>query len=737
LHVARSTRWRQSLDHWSSIVSKFISTVLAIMIVAAGSAAAQQPAPDGGQAQLESVEVLVDAVVLDKDRRPMAGLTASDFEVLEDGIPQPITRVKSVGRIADASAARGAGAAPLPSGTATYHTIVVTDGTVEDVHLADVRAAIEKYVQTVMTSDDYVTLFTIGTGGLRLLQTTTNDKQAIVAALANTKTGGIGTLRAAEKAGIDLARVRLPGDAYSTYAAPGTEEGTSSSGTAGVGAAEAATPPDAGEVALRLAKRSIEQAEEMQALGISWTIYDALTALIDAHRVLPGRRSITLFSEGLLQVKQVQDVKERVLNAAAAAGVTLYVIDARGLDTASERGSTSRAEVDRVQNAAGMRGSDFNSERTSSIRGGIFDNITRNSNTRTDILAEFASRTGGLFMKNSNDLFKGLAEIDRDQRSYYLIYYAPTRDWETGEYRKISVRVKNHAGATVRAREGYFAIPTEARGLFRLEDQRLYIRAHQDGARKSLPFTLRSYAFGIPAGGTRVSYALTVPAEAISLTESDEKALTGSYYGLLIARDSADRVLATGRIPINLNLTPEQAAVVRAEGLRLEGGFDVAEGDVVRVEAILSGEQTGSIGSSVQQVRGLDWSSGPAASDIVLGRNVVAPEGAGEPSFQTGGKYLVPLATPVFSQADAMTILAAVYWPEGRAMKKPVLSIWQGKQLLASLELDLMPASGGASGWVFTAIPCKDIPAGDYLMRLNVRDEQGRSSMRESKFSVK
>lgn len=720
---------------WSKSVSKCIASVLVILLWSAGSVTGQQREPEGDTTQLESVEVLVDAVVLDKDRRPVNGLSAADFEVLEDGVPQEVTRVRSVGRGGDPLNPAGT-AAPSTPGTAAYHTIVVTDGTVQDVHMVDVRTAIEKYVRTVMTTDDFVTLFTIGTGGLRLLQTTTNDKEALIASVANAKTGGVGSLRAAEKAGIDLSRVQLPSDAYSTFVEPGTEEGISSTGGGGMAAAMA-EPPDAREIALRLAKRSLEQAEELQALGQSWTIYDALTALIDAHRVLPGRRSVTLFSEGLIQVQQAENVKERVLNAAASAGVTLYVIDARGLDAASDRGATSRAEVDRIQNAAGMRGSDLKSERTSSISGGIFDNIPRNATTRTDILAEFAARTGGLFMKNSNDLFKGLAEIDRDQRSYYLIYYAPTRDWESGEYRKISVRVKSDSGVTVRAREGYFAIPTEARGLFRLEDQRLYIQAHQPGAKKNLAFSIRSYAFGVPNGGTRVSYALRVPPESISLLESKEKNLTGTYYGLLIARDARDRVLATGRVPINLNLTTEQAKMARVEGLRFEGGFDVIEGEVARVEAILSSEQMGTIGSTVQPVRGLDWSSGPAASDIVLGKVVVVPEGAGEPSFQTGGKYLVPLATPVFTAQDAMTILAAVYWPGERVMKKPVLSIWQGKVLLASLEVDLAPAAGGAQGWVFTAIPVKDIPAGDYLIRLNVRDAQGRASTRESKFSVK
>jgi VWFA-related protein len=721
-HARRDLRETPKEDR---LVSRKIASVLTLLLFAATGAAGQQ----GEQVRLETVEVLVDAVVLDKDKRPVTGLTAADFEVLEDGQPQQITRALAV------TGRRGADPATASS-VATYHTIVVTDGTVQDIHLVDVRAALEKYVRTVMTDDNYVTLFTIGSGGLRLLQPTTNDKEALIAAIANAKNGGIGTLREAERAGIDFARGGLPTDTYSTYADPATEEGVSTGGAGGL-AAGPAQPPDQREIALRVARRALGRAEELHALGTSWTAYDALAALIDAHRVVPGRRSITVFSEGFLQVQQAEPVKEKVLNAAAGAGVTLYVVDARGLAAESERGSASRVDVDRTQNAARMRGSDLTSERTSSIGGGIFDAIPRETATRTDILAELATKTGGLFMKNSNDLFTGLAEIDRDQQNYYLIFYAPKRPLENGEYRTIDVRVRDRSGIAVRAREGYFAMPSEARGLFRLEDQRLYLRAHRAGAARGLAFDMRAYAFGAPSGATRVSYAIKLPPEATVLREAKEKRFTGSYYGLLIARDAGGRMLATERVPISLDLSAGQAELARKEGLRFEGGFDVAAGEVAHVEAIFSSDERDEVGMAAQAVRGLDWSAGPAASDVVLGRAVVVPGPSDETSFQTGGKYLVPLPRPVFHPDDAMTVLAAVYWPEGREMRTPVLSIWQGKQLLASLEVPLTPAAGGTNGWVFTAIPCKEIPPGEYLMRLVVSDTQGRSSMRQIPFVIR
>ncbi len=708
-----------------------IGAVLTILLLATlGSA--QQGNSQGDQAQLETIEVVVNAVVLDKDKRPVTGLTAADFEVLEDGKPQPITGMRAVSGRGGAAVATGSPAASAEF--ATYHTIVVTDGTVQDIHMVDVRAALEKYVREVMGPNDYVTLFTITVGGLKLLLPTTNDKQALLTAIGNAKDGGLGTLRDAERAGLDLTRVKLPDDTYSTYVAPGQGEGEIT-GPALAREIAPNLPPDTREVMLRLARTSIERAEEIHALGTSWTVYDALAGLIDSHRVIPGRRSVTIFSEGFEQSRQAELAKAKVFNAAAAVGVTLNVVDARGLSTEGDRGSTSRAEVDRNQNAARLRGNDRTSERTSSVGGGIFDAIPRETMARTDILAQFAAETGGLFMKNSNDLFSGLAQIDTDMRNYYVLFYTPQASWEGGEYRKIQVRVRNKAGVTVRARDGYFAVPVEARGLFRLEDQRLFIKAQQTGPAQNLPFSVRAYAFGVQGGGTRISYALKVPGDAITLQEKDKR-FVGTYYGLLVARDAGNRILATERIPVPLDLGADDAKRIRAEGLRLEGGFDVLSGDVAHLDTIFSAEESGKIGTAKQPVHGLDWSSGPSLSDLVLGNAVIAPEASGEASFQTGGKYIVPLTKPVFHTDETINILAAVYWPDGRSMQPPVLSVWQGKQLLASVKADIMPGSGGANGWVFTAIPCKDIPPGDYLMRLLVRDTQGRTSMRETTFTV-
>src|SRR6185436_10396772 len=64
--------------------------------------------------------------------------------------------------------------------------------------------------------------------------------------------------------------------------------------------------------------------------------------------------------------------------------------------------------------------------------------------------------TGGLVLRNANDLGAGLDRIGKEARSYYLLGYAPTNRAADGRFRRIEVKVAR-PGVALRARRGYFA----------------------------------------------------------------------------------------------------------------------------------------------------------------------------------------------------------------------------------------------------------------------------------------
>jgi VWFA-related protein len=72
------------------------------------------------------------------------------------------------------------------------------------------------------------------------------------------------------------------------------------------------------------------------------------------------------------------------------------------------------------------------------------------------VLGRLANETGGFLIDNSNDLGKGVARIQVERTTYYLLGYQPTNAALDGKFRKVTVKVKR-GKYVVRARPGYVA----------------------------------------------------------------------------------------------------------------------------------------------------------------------------------------------------------------------------------------------------------------------------------------
>ena len=87
---------------FSSIGRRAATTAIVILLASAtfgqdaGAPAASQNAADDQEVKLSVTLVQVDAVVTDTQRQQVTDLTASDFEIFEDGVPQPVTHCSYV-----------------------------------------------------------------------------------------------------------------------------------------------------------------------------------------------------------------------------------------------------------------------------------------------------------------------------------------------------------------------------------------------------------------------------------------------------------------------------------------------------------------------------------------------------------------------------------------------------------------------------------------------------------------
>ena len=115
--------------------------------------------------------VTVDVVVLDRDGKPVAGLTRDDFVVREDGRPQAVTAFESVEALVPALAAPDTVAATSPStarvatnvaGPPTRRTfaIVFDDLHIGDLNVEQARRAVQAFLDRDTRSGDRLMLLT-------------------------------------------------------------------------------------------------------------------------------------------------------------------------------------------------------------------------------------------------------------------------------------------------------------------------------------------------------------------------------------------------------------------------------------------------------------------------------------------------------------------------------------------------------------------------------------------------
>ncbi len=390
-----------------------------------------------------STVVLVDAFVRDSKGRPLSGLTASDFVLYEDGVPQTISYVQDfsegstqpgrqeptrvqpapqAGRLMKLAGSTG----PNQALRGSFTAILVDRMSPTSRHY--VWEAARHYVSDVAGPDAHVGVFAIDFT-LRTLQYFTTDKQLLERAVD--RAGGMATSRLAAEQSLDST---LQEQADLSANAP---------------AADAPRGPDA----------AAAQAEQVmnEAFGLLQRKYagyattSALLAMIHAMQILPGRKSVIFFSEGLRLPPAVVKRFWAVVNAANRANIGVYTIDAMGLRIVSTApaGITSSTRMTLDGGADGlsyqpMMGNFEGMEEK--LRSDPFYN-----------LRQLADQTGGIFIHDTNDLGAGLEKVDQDLHSYYLLAYTPKDGDFDGRFRQIEVKVKV-PGAEVRYRKGYYAV---------------------------------------------------------------------------------------------------------------------------------------------------------------------------------------------------------------------------------------------------------------------------------------
>ncbi len=175
------------------------------------------------------------------------------------------------------------------------------------------------------------------------------------------------------------------------------------------------------------------RAQEVDARRANRTrdVLAAVDRAVFALSGVRGRKSLLLLTEGFLNDPDL-DVAREVAGRCREANIAIYSLDVRGLLT-----GLSGAESAVVPNTAEL--GVMQMEQVDAAAAGS---------------VELAEETGGLAIRDTNDLGGGAIRVGDESRVYYLLGYTPPPGKGPRDWRKLKVEVKR-PGLTVRARKGY------------------------------------------------------------------------------------------------------------------------------------------------------------------------------------------------------------------------------------------------------------------------------------------
>lgn len=482
-----------------------------------------------------ATRVSVDFVVRDKDGEFLRGLTASDVEVSEDGVRQRLDSLDLVDHGADLVAGL-----PLPLREPPPLVAVVFDSLGPESRRAAHQAVLSHLGQP-SALQPLVGLFAIDQG-LRQLQAFTDNPQTVRRALGRLLTGGstaYSGLR--EREAIRHAHAGLGDGSPQTSVVP----------------AEMAGEPECrleGDDVIRrlkvLQSRMKESFDVLERDQRGSATVNALLALVDALGAHPGRKAVLLFSEGLSVPAGAGSPLRSVVAAANRAAVSIYAADAAGLRARSAADETRRSletlrtRLELVQAApAGQRGPGAAEMPDSGIA-----LLERNEDALRlapeNGLGNLAEQTGGILLHGTNDLAAGLARIEEDLATHYVLSYTPSNARSDGRYRSIRVDVARPHGS-LQSRQGYFAVPTPLPSPVLESEAPILARLESGGLPTFIPVQVRVLQYPAEPPSSVVPIVVEVPTSGFRADfDGNDRLFRRDFTILTLVRDQKRQVLA-------------------------------------------------------------------------------------------------------------------------------------------------------------------------------------------------
>lgn len=597
----------------------------------------QQEGQNGTFTLSVNSQLVVETVVVkDKDGHFVPGLTAKDFHVDEDGVPQTI-RIFEHQALATEST-------PLPvtppdeENITLYQRLVRTQiapevpGKIQygghrllafyfdmtamppEDQLRALRAA-EKFVRTQMTPADLIAFMRYQGGSVDVLQDFTADRNRLLSILDTMVVGeGQGSVESIDDA-----------SSADTGAAFGQDDS-------------------------------------------EFNIFNndrQLSALMTAAKMLGSlseKKSLIYFASGL-RMSGLDNLAQlhATVDAAVRAGVSFWPVDARGLVAGAPLG-------DATQGSAGNAGM---------YSGAAAQAAADQFQQSQDTMYSLGADTGGKALFDNNDLTRGIVQAQKAIEDYYIVGYYTTNTAQNGHFRRVKITVDSPVAVKLDYREGYYANKTfnkftEADKERQLEDALMLGDPITD-----LTIAMEIDYFQLNRAEYYVPIIVKIPGRELVLAKKFGAEHTLIDFVCEVKDATTGMTMSNVRDSVNIKLSDATAAQLAHRPVEYDAGFTLFPGKY-SIKFLARDDETGRMGTFQTYFTVPDLNKvnrKVALSSVVLGSQHVdihdalynaqrgkeqAKDDAANPLVQNGQK-LIPSVTRVFNVDRTMYVYLQAY----------------------------------------------------------------------------
>ena len=652
-------------------------------------AAPQQP-PITFRAEINYVEV--DARVLDAQGKFIPGLTAGDFQVLEDGKPQQVTAFSLVNIPVERIERPLFASKPIEPDVRTnlqaangrIYLIVLDDLHTHPLRSNRTKVAARQFIEKYIGSNDMAAVVYTG-GRVDASQDFTGNQRLLVQAVD-----------------------KFMGRKLRSSTMNKVDDYFRNAGT-----------PNAGEKPTDLDDKE----RGYQARSALETIRNLSQYL---GNIRGRRKALVMFSEGIdydinnvfenTEATTVMDTTREVIAAATRANVAVYGVDPRGLTSGGD-------DLIEVQS--------FPDDTSVGLGSGSLFNEVRMAQDSLRVLSE---ETGGFAVVNRNDFASAFQRIVDDNSAYYVMGYYSTNDKRDGRFRKIEVKLNNQPGLVVRARKGYVAPRGRAPEVKPITANSPSPEL-RDAIESPLPLP------GLPLGMTAVVFKGPAPKGSVVIStlvngSSLPFAETGGMFKndlevMSMATDEKGKATYSDRNTVNLSMKADTVNRVKATGFRVIQSIDLAPGRY-QLRVAVRESNTKKAGSVTFDLEVPDFTKSPLLMSSLA---ITSAMSGAAPTVRPKDPLEKLLPGPLssyreFSAADELAFFVEVYDTIKQAHKVEIAATVkaEGGQTVFQTreERDSSERGTGAGGYGFQArVPLKDMAPGLYVLRVEATARVG------------